>query len=82
MAAGLALVTSNVHGINDYSVQKKTGYKCNPNDISGFQKAIFQLIHNKEQRKSIGQENRKKAFRYDRELIIPKMKKIYYDEKK
>ncbi len=82
MAAGLALVTSNVHGINDYSVQKKTGYKCNPNDISGFQKAIFHLIHNKEQRKSIGQENRKKVFRYDRELIIPKMKKIYYDEKK
>ncbi|MCC5891813.1 glycosyltransferase family 4 protein [Exiguobacterium sp.] len=51
MAAGLPLITSNVHGINDYSIEGVTGYKRAPIDVAGFAKAIrtmqldFDLSH-------------------------------------
>lgn len=46
MAAGLPLVSSNVHGILDYVIDGKTGYAVNPGDASGFAKAILNLSEN------------------------------------
>lgn len=43
MAAGLPLISSNVHGILDYVIDGKTGFACKPNDISGFSNAISVL---------------------------------------
>lgn len=43
MAAGVPLVSSNVHGILDYVIDGKTGYACNPDDVDGFAKAISKL---------------------------------------
>ena len=43
MACGLPLITSNVHGINDYSLDGITGYKCAPTDVEGFVNAIHIL---------------------------------------
>lgn len=43
MAAGVPLVSSNVHGILDYVVDGETGYACSPNDVDGFASAIKKL---------------------------------------
>lgn len=77
MAAGLPLITSNVHGINDYSVEGVTGYKCAPNDIEGFARAIrtmqldFDLSH------QMGMYNSESVKAYDVEQSNMKMRSIY-----
>lgn len=43
MAAGVPLVSSNVHGILDYVIDGKTGFAIDPNDVYGFAKAISLL---------------------------------------
>lgn len=45
MAAGVPLISSNVHGILDYVVDGKTGYAVPPDDIDGFAEAIRKLAH-------------------------------------
>lgn len=53
MAAGVPLVSSNVHGILDYVIDGKTGYACNPDDVDGFAKAISTLTGNEALRKEM-----------------------------
>lgn len=53
MAAGVPLVSSNVHGILDYVIDGKTGYACNPDDVDGFAKAIATLAGNEALRKEM-----------------------------
>lgn len=48
MATGLPIITSNVHGIVDYSINGETSISCSPNDIKGFTEAIKTLKENKE----------------------------------
>lgn len=43
MAAGVPLVSSNVHGILDYVIEGQTGFACDPDDVNGFAKAIQTL---------------------------------------
>lgn len=50
MAAGIPLVSSNIHGILDYVTDGKTGYAIPPTDVSGFAKAIKRLADNPELR--------------------------------
>lgn len=77
MAAGLPLITSNVHGINDYSIEGVTGYKCAPNDIAGFARAIrtmqldFDLSH------QMGVYNSQSVKAFDVEQSNMKMRTIY-----
>lgn len=56
MAAGVPLVSSNVHGILDYVIDGKTGYTCNPDDVDGFAKAIAKLALNPELRESMRED--------------------------
>ena len=53
MAAGVPLVSSNVHGILDYVIDGKTGYACNPEDVDGFAKAIDKLASSEDLRESM-----------------------------
>ncbi len=53
MAAGVPLVSSNVHGILDYVIDGKTGYAIAPNDIDGFASAIKKLAENPALRESM-----------------------------
>ena len=46
MAAGVPLISSNVHGILDYVIDGETGYACDPEDVDGFAKAIDKLANN------------------------------------
>ena len=64
MASGLPLITSNVHGINDYSVNGKTGYSCSPNDYFAFAKSIRELMLNEDKRKEFGIYNEKMSEKY------------------
>ena len=60
MAAGVPLVSSNVHGILDYVIDGKTGYACEPDNVDGFAHAIGKLAEDKELRESM-RENCLKA---------------------
>lgn len=50
MAAGVPLVSSNVHGILDYVIDGKTGFACSPDDVDGFAKVIDKLASDLELR--------------------------------
>lgn len=77
MAAGLPLVTSNVHGINDYSIDGVTGYSCSPEDVKQFAQAIHKIYADPWRRVAIGNKNKMDASKYDSNQIIPCMRKIY-----
>lgn len=77
MACGLPIITSNVHGINDYSENGVTGYKCSPYDVDGFAEAISKLITDKEALKKMSEQNKKFAERYSINEILPRMNSIY-----
>lgn len=53
MAAGVPLVSSNVHGILDYVKDGVTGYACNPEDYKAFAKAIKTLADDKDLRENM-----------------------------
>lgn len=56
MAAGVPLVSSNVHGILDYVIDGKTGYACDPEDVDSFADAISKLSTDKELRESMRED--------------------------
>lgn len=45
MAAGVPLISSNVHGILDYVIDGETGFACAPEDVAGFAAAIDKLAN-------------------------------------
>ena len=53
MAAGVPLVSSNVHGILDYVIDGKTGYALDPEDVDGFANAISTLANDENLRKGM-----------------------------
>ena len=81
MATGLPLVTSNIHGINDYSKNSLSGYKCNPRSVNEFSDAIKLLINDNHLRNNIGNYNSREAWNYDIKKIRKEMKRIYFQSK-
>lgn len=81
MAAGLPLISSNVNGINDYSVNGITGYSCRPDDIDGFVRSIHKLKHNPELRKRMGEHNKTEALKFDLSVTEKIMTQIYKEIK-
>lgn len=76
MAAGVPLVSSNVHGILDYVIDGKTGYTCPPNDVASFAAAIEKLVNPNERKKM--KENCKKAvIPFDINNALMEMRNIY-----
>lgn len=53
MAAGIPLVSSNVHGILDYVIDGKTGYAIRPHDVDGYAAALKKLVEDPELRESM-----------------------------
>ena len=53
MAAGVPLVSSNVHGILDYVIDGRTGYSVPPTDVDGFAAAIKRLASDPALRESM-----------------------------
>lgn len=77
MAAGLPLVTSNVHGINDYSIPGKSGYSCSPLDAQAFAEAIEKLYLSPEDRARMGQYNLEQVKKYDIHKVNEIMRGLY-----
>ena len=77
MASGLPLITSNVHGINDYSVNEVTGYSCSPDDHEAFAHMIETMKDTPKERKKFGRENVGIAEKYDAKETDILMRKIY-----
>lgn len=76
MTMGLPLITSNIHGLKDYSINGKTGYCFAPNDISGYAMAIKELANKPDLRKTFGEYNMKAVEKYSIDKIILDMKAI------
>ena len=77
MSCGLPLITSNVHGINDYSQDDVTGYKCSPNDENEWCAKINKMIVDPIKMLQIGEGNKKIAKNFSTEKILHSMRDIY-----
>lgn len=78
MACGLPIITSNIHGINDYSIDGVTGYKCDSADVNGFMQAIDKLINDPLARAQMRKRNIEAAKKYDVLQIINQIKNTYF----
>ncbi len=79
MAAGLPIVTSNRHGINDYSENGKTGFKYNPNDYKGFANGIKEIVYNKELKNKMGEYNKEVSKKFTTQASMNCLEKIYQE---
>lgn len=77
MACGLPIVTSNVHGIVDYSIDGVTGYTNDPKDIDGFSNSISTLLENNHQLLQMSKNNITAVDKYATANIIKELLKIY-----
>lgn len=77
MASGLPIITSNVHGIVDYSDNNKTGYCFAPNDVNKFSSAILKLYNNEKLRKKIGEYNKNVVKKFSLKYVLERMEDIY-----
>lgn len=77
MACGSCLITSNVHGINDYSINGKTGLNCNADDVHAFARHINYLFENKEFCEKCGFYNKEAVKKYSINNVNKIMWEIY-----
>jgi len=82
MACGLPIVTSNVHGIIDYSQDGITGYNCNPNSVKEFKIALDNIFKEKTKRNEMGSYNIDYVRRYDLQNVKLLLQEIYSKPKK
>ncbi|WP_449441964.1 glycosyltransferase [Ureibacillus acetophenoni] len=77
MASGLPLITSNIHGINDYSINNKSGFSCSPNNIECFAKNILELKEDNLGRHAMGTNNILAVQKYDINNSLKTLNEIY-----
>ena len=77
MAAGIPLISSNVHGILDYVKNGETGYALEPNDVGGFAKAIDVLSSSLETRLSMKEACQNAVKPFEISNALNEMWKIY-----
>ncbi|MFP3888304.1 glycosyltransferase family 4 protein [Priestia filamentosa] len=77
MASGLPIITSNVHGIVDYSIDGVTGFACDPTDVEGFAKGIDKLYKSKNDREAMGKYNQDAVKVFDISNTNKVLKDIY-----
>ena len=77
MACGLPLITSNVHGINDYSENGVTGYKCDTSDTDGFARRIGMMKEDGLISKKMKRNNKELVEKYRIDKILEALWRIY-----
>ena len=77
MSSGLPIVTSDRHGINDYSENGKTGYKYHPDDYKGFAEGIGKILADNELKRNMGEYNKRMAKNFTVEASMDALVKIY-----
>lgn len=82
MASGLPLISSNIHGINDYSLNSVTGFSCAPNKIECFAKNILMLKEDNQCRLAMGAHNIVAVKKYDINNSLKTLNEIYSETMK
>lgn len=77
MNIGLPIVTSDAQGINLYSINGVTGYKCKADDYQGFADALVELVSDNELRRKIGAHNQEFAKNFSLENSGNRIAEIY-----
>ena len=77
MACGLPIITSNIHGIVDYSIDGITGYATTFDDLSGFANLILKLFEDEALRIEYGKHNLNSIVKYDVNNILLRLQEIY-----
>lgn len=77
MACGLPLITSNVHGIVDYSIEGENGYNCSPNDIDSFSKYIKTIYTDIDKRNQMAANNIEAVKKFNQLNVLNLMEQIY-----
>jgi len=77
MAAGLAVVASNVAGCRDVLTQGKDGMLVGPRDAQGFADVVLCLASDRNLRQRLVSEAKKRAREYDWHSVIDKYEELY-----
>lgn len=77
LAAGLPLISSNIQGIKDYSINGITGITCDPSNVDAFSTAILNLYNDKALVDTLSINGRKKAKEFSIYQVNSAMIKIY-----
>lgn len=77
LAAGVPLISSNIHGILDYMVDGKTGYMVEPENVCGYAEAIKKLVADPEMRINMRANCSKAAEVFDISNALNAMWNIY-----
>lgn len=77
MAAGIPLISSNVHGILDYVIDGDTGYACDPHNANSFAVAIDTLIRNPTLRATMSEKCKKAVEPFKLQNALNEMWRIY-----
>lgn len=77
MSSKLPIVTSNVGGIKDYSLNGVTGFSCNPLDDVDFAKKIKLLLDDLKLREKMGEYNQALAKKFDVKMVNEIMIDVY-----
>ncbi len=77
MAAGLPILTSDRHGINDYSENGKTGFKYHPLDYKGFADGIRRIVYDDIFKQTVGEYNKTVSKNFTVAASMDALTKIY-----
>ncbi len=79
MACGLPLITSDIHGIIDYSTNGKTGYLCSPKNKDSFKEAILKIKNDSKQGEKFGAYNKNFVKIFDISNVLKMLEIIYFN---
>lgn len=79
MSCGLPLISSNRHGINDYSIENVTGYKYDPANSRGFAQGIDKLLSDSDLRAKLGENCKEIAQKFTLEESLKCLKNYYLE---
>jgi glycosyltransferase involved in cell wall biosynthesis len=77
MAAGKAIIASNIPAIREIVEDGKEALLFNPYIPEQLKEAILKLYHNPELRRKLGQNAEKKVKQYDINVVFPKIIEVY-----
>jgi glycosyltransferase EpsD len=77
MASGLPLVTSDRHGINDYSEDGVTGYKYAPKDHCGFAEGIRRIAYDDALKHQMGEHNKTASKQFTVDAAVNSISQLY-----
>ena len=77
MYGGLPIVASAIRGVEDYVIDGKTGFLCQPNDSNAFASAIYKLKEDKEMRCDFGRNNRRVVAPYCLDNVKEEIVKLF-----